>query len=1426
MDESNNSNDGTVKIYKLKGASNYRIWSAEVSALLEGKGLLGITLGDETRPDGLHTPQSSTQTVGGSRNRRGGQASIARHTSPVETEDRGLEESPIDKWRRRDARSRSLIMTYCQVHMKDKIVHLTTAKEMWDTLKKDCRPASNVSLATYTNRFYSYEPKKDATIDSISNELQELQSMIFMTKEDEKPTELSKISALLRAARKLHLDFDTRIEILEDKLSSLDYETTVVALKETESRIKASKPKATNDEEKSLATEEHKRGQSKKWRGNSQRGRGGRSRGQKRIWMGCYTCGGDHMQRNCREWLNSPEGGACKHHKGPHENWGRPSGSTGPLPSPGIKRSDTRSQTQEMINEEEAHLTVDLCDEIPRDKCWGALTEQSNGRELTWVIDSACTRHMTYSREAFDEYIELEKPRKVRVANGAYIYGIGLGSITIRVFISELEVRELTLSDVLHVPQIAGNLISVPQLQSCRILTETTESLKENAIILTKDGRKIASGTRVGSQYILDSVGLETAAVASDEGRWMENIHQKFGHIHVRGLRGLHHVVRDLSTPIPVDQLSSVCEICILAKQPKIINRQSSEKAGEPLERVFGDYWGPYSIPTLFGERGFYSLTDQKTRKVWVFLVKDRKDFREKLLIWKRTTELESGQKLKTLRLDNAGEFRSIEKELQDEFGIQIEWTTTYTPEQNGVSERANRTLVSLARAMLIDSRLPYKFWGEAVKTACYLRNRTPSGPGGLTPEEAFTGKRPGIRHIIPWGCLAFHQVPSEKRLKLEPVSVRTAFVGYTESTQQFRLYDPKRGIITSTRPRFIENKRLKYSWSTKTPAEAAEEPESSEAELDFDRSRDEEPELEKRKNDRADNSGNANSGDDAQEELIEEELEPEVLGRGLRIRKAKRFFDELGDGALAALADELIVPPKDYDSAVDHPKYSRQWKDAVTDELEKLFSLGTFEYVDLPPGKETVDTKWVFTIKYTPTGLVDRFKARLVARGFSQREGDDFWETFSPTIRYESIRLILAIACAENLEIHQADVDTAYPRARLHAEVFVSNIKGLILPPGKVLRIHKALYGLKQSGREWYIEACNTLDKFGLQPTFNDPSVFVNKDKSLVVGLYVDDMIIVARSLEEADKFKRNFGAVHKLEDLGDIHKYLGLTITRDRTKRMLYISQESFTRKLIEDYLSPGDYTASTPVTSRESLTKAKSNEPRADIAQFQKAIGSLMYLQRGSRPDIAFIVCRLAQYCSDPAIRHWNALTRVIRYLKGTQDYGIRYGSYGRLTSDLRGFSDSDYAGDPEDRLSTYGHIFTLCKGPISWTSKKQRSVSTSTTEAEYVALCQAGKQAIWTRGLLKELGRMNLLENDFSVPISCDNQAAIGLAENPENHARSKHIDVQFHYIRQLVAYNYIRVEFCPSTHMLADVLTKPLSKRLFGTCIREMVHTGR
>lgn len=337
-----NESDKTIKIQKLKGASNYRTWSAEISAHLEGKGLLGVTLGNEPRPDGLDTPQSSTQPVDNPRNRRDGkQTSAARPSSSPGVERGSLDEGPLEKWRRKDDKSRSLIMTHCQTHMKDKIVHLQTAKEMWETLKTYCRPPSNVSLATCVNCFYSYEPKRDATVDSISNELQDLQSAIFMIKEDEKPTELSKISALLRAVRKLDPEFNTRIEILEDKLDTLDYEATVVVLKETESRIKASRSKVSSgyeEGERSLATN------NRKARGKGRTTQQGPPKGQKRKWTGCYTCSGNHYQRDCVEWLSTPEGREYKRQK--NQSGERPSASTRLLPAQGVTRLQLQARPQ------------------------------------------------------------------------------------------------------------------------------------------------------------------------------------------------------------------------------------------------------------------------------------------------------------------------------------------------------------------------------------------------------------------------------------------------------------------------------------------------------------------------------------------------------------------------------------------------------------------------------------------------------------------------------------------------------------------------------------------------------------------------------------------------------------------------------------------------------------------------------------------------------------------------------------------------------------------------------------------------------------------------------------------------------------------------------------------------------------------------
>ena len=497
-------------------------------------------------------------------------------------------------------------------------------------------------------------------------------------------------------------------------------------------------------------------------------------------------------------------------------------------------------------------------------------------------------------------------------------------------------------------------------------------------------------------------------------------------------------------------------------------------------------------------------------------------------------------------------------------------------------------------------------------------------------------------------------------------------------------------------------------------------------------------------------------------------------------------------------------------------------WKAAIEEEITKLQALGTWEYTKLPLRRKTVGCKWVFTVKNTPTGLIDHYKARLVAQGFSQLLGDDYLETFSPTIRAESLRTLLAIGALYNWEIRQIDVVSAYPRAQLHATVYMRPPRALNVPPGQVLQLLRPLYGLKQSGREWYLEACRGLKTLGFSPCYSDPSVFTNKDKSLLLGLYVDDILILGASSQAIDAVIQGIQEIWEIKDLGDVSLILGLKVERDRAQGTLTISQSHYIQDLISKFRLQDAKPISTPVGDRNTLITGTPNEPQADQALYQQAIGSLMWVAKGTRPDIMYAVGQLSQHCSSPTVRHWNSVLRVLRYLKGTIEYSIQYGPetkqpQGTMGPRLQGYCDADYAGDLVDRKSVTGHLFMLNKGPISWTSTKQRCVATSTTHSEYIALSEACKQGEWLRALLRELQRTELLGENLATSIFSDNQACIALAKDPVANSRTKHIDVRYHYIRELVVEGKTAIDYCPTVDMTADILTKPLTLQGFQRC---------
>ena len=950
--------------------------------------------------------------------------------------------------------------------------------------------------------------------------------------------------------------------------------------------------------------------------------------------------------------------------------------------------------------------------------------------------------------------------------------------------------------------------------------------------------------------------------------------HRRFGHLSLKSLSSAHTVVDGI--PGPIGDLADPCGECLLNKSTRVINRKASEHAKAPLDRIHSDIWGPYRVPDIHGRNVYFvTFTDDYTRKTWVHVMTAKSQLRSVFISFKVRVELETGRKIRIVRCDNASEYVALEKDVGATQGILFEYTTPYTSYQNGVSERLNRALVALIRAMLAYARLPRKLWSEALMAACYLRNRLPIGPDDKSPEEAYSGRRPSVTHIRVWGCVAYANLSMEQRGgdKLAPSAIRAALVGYMPTSKQYRLYDPVGDrILIATSVRFVESQILDLqgdsdegspedvgfdpmgAYVPQEPAIEAEEPGDQSGSV-----LGEGPPI----GDIADRpapavravtpheqllgwrdtiSSEAGSQDDGNDQLFLEEeddlgspedqilaeseaalrevppAEEPIVRRSGRERRPTRPFE----GAFEASTPSKIPIPGRYSEAINDPEHGADWALAVKEELAQLQSLGTWELAKLPRGKQVLGRRWVFNVKYTPTGLIDRFKARLVAQGFGQIPGDDYLETFSPTIRAESLRLLLSIGASEDLEIRQIDVVSAYPRSNLHAEVYMAPPEGLDCPDGQVLRLRKSLYGLKQSGREWYIEACKGLGELGFQPIFSEPSIFMTPDQRILIGLYVDDMLILSKDPSDINRVVKGIERRWKIKDLGEVNMILGIRVTRDRENRQIFLDQEGYIDEVVKRFQLEQAAPYSTPATiDRAALIKGDGSEPEADQHLYQRGVGSLAWVAICTRPDVAYAWGQLSQSCSKPTIRNWNGVLHVLRYLKKTKGLRLSFGGIGGyMPPYLRGYSDSDYAGDHTDRHSVSGHIFMLNMGPISWASAKQRCVATSTTEAEYIALCEASKQGQWLRTLLQEIGREKLLGGrGHRVQLFGDNQASLAIAADPMSHRRTKHIDVRYHYVRQLVAFGKMDVDYIPTEDMLADVLTKPLPLPAFSRCIK-------
>jgi len=576
----------------------------------------------------------------------------------------------------------------------------------------------------------------------------------------------------------------------------------------------------------------------------------------------------------------------------------------------------------------------------------------------------------------------------------------------------------------------------------------------------------------------------------------------------------------------------------------------------------------------------------------------------------------------------------------------------------------------------------------------------------------------------------------------------------------------------------------------------------------------------------------------------LAEKARKEAIRKEAAARRLENRGESRRSGRALKVCAVLQEDPRDpkslsYEEAMSGPD-ADEWKNGVDAEVKSIQKRGTFSgEIEKPPSGETVTAKLVFDTK-VENGKVTKYKARLVARGFSQKHRINYEETFAPTMRLDALRILLAIAAKKRWKIHQMDVVSAFLAGRLKEKIFMKVPEPLVHIFGKYVRIRKSLYGLKQAARVWYLLLSGFFESIGFRALPTDPSIMINKANGVVIGIHVDDMVLTGGNEDAIADVKRKLQAKFEIKDLGEARKIVGIRVTRDLMKGTASIDQTEYATEIVKDFLFEDGKPYSTPMDPQtiRSLHESPGRElTDEEETAYIRLLGKLQYLCN-TRPDIVLAVSRLGSFTQSACHNHWKALIRVVGYIKGTLNFGITYGQNGIANKDVQpleyydvehnveahagtsplsdtmAFSDSDHAADPRDRKSIKGFVFMVYGGAVSFSSCKLKSVARSTAEAEYIALSDATKQAMWTRRIVAMIEGQE--ENEAEpVPILFgDNKGSIQLTRGLSNTSKIKHIDTAFHHVIDEVKQGSIKIYWIPGKMMLADGFTKALPRDTF------------
>jgi transposase InsO family protein len=998
-----------------------------------------------------------------------------------------------------------------------------------------------------------------------------------------------------------------------------------------------------------------------------------------------------------------------------------------------------------------------------------------NSHTSRFILDSGSSAHMVTSWEFFHS-LELKELGVVRTSSANDTLQIqGAGTIKLK-----NKYGEILLRHVLFVPNMTVNLLSV----RCLVLENYVVDFFKNSFEIKLSNKIKASGRYIGNLPCLEFDNIIHRSCLSSG----ELLHKSLGHV------SFHRLRKKLGIPL---KSPSQCVACAVSKVTKASFTSKHARASKPFEELHMDLIGPIWPKSNEGHRYILTIVDSCTRFCAGIPLKHKSDTPKTIAYLLNLEAKRIGYFPTVLHSDRGTEFvNNALKKFCEKNIIRLRTSDAYTPQQNGLAERFNRTILESVRSILEDSGVNRKWWHEILKASTLALNQIPSHRSNKSPFELFKNRSLSLDYFHPIGNKVSYVIqPEPSQAKLSPRGKLGILIGYNDEIGSWKILTEDEKILDTKHVNFLEYSKNKEPNETdlsieEEDSESVLDPEDEILEVDSD---DQEENL-------LEEVGSVISTDD-------EEFAETLIPTGAPTRTLR----EQNEKVKPIKYTHLTSDPSSYKNAIES-KESSLWKAATSEELASIEHHEVWEDM-----RETLNsflrTTWVFRTKPATLSCEERKKARLCIQGFSQIPGKDYDDTFAPTGKYTLLLIILMFAVDKRLPMRQFDVKAAFLYAPLKEELYIKTPEGSTRN-SPFLQLKKSLYGLKQAPANWY----ETLTRWFVEIKFHqssaDPCLFIHNDRKSFIFFHVDDLLVVG----DVDSFEELFLSRFPNSSAHPPDTLLGMDL--ETGDNFVSLSQ----RKLIDKGLTMMGMLeckpVKTPLSVGVNLQPATPNEKeefKALGVNYRTYTGILNYLSCRTRPDLAPAVSILSSFNNDPGINHWKEIQHCWKYLQGTAHLKLTLRPNEDGSNALEYFSDATWADDLESRLSRSGTICFWKNCPLAWGSKKQKNIAMSSTEAKMNALSDSVQESPWVKFVVEELWDNSLQPTQFNV----DNKGLVEKVSHFGSNSKTKHLDIKLKYIRNLKKNEEIVVKLIPSEDMVADALTKASSsesmKRLQARC---------